>query len=47
MSRVGDQASNVLSATAAANGLACIPDGDGLPAGAPVTVVSLDGVPDH
>ena len=47
VSRVGDQASNVLSATAAANGLACIPDGDGLPAGAPVTVVSLDGVPDH
>ena len=33
----GDQASNVLSATAAANGLALIPDGDGIAAGDPVT----------
>ena len=45
--RTGDQASNVLSATAAANGLAMIPDGDGVPAGASLTVLRLDGVPDH
>ena len=47
VARTGDQASNVLSATAAANGLAKIPDGDGVPAGASVTVLRLDGVPDH
>src|SRR5262249_35129068 len=34
--RTGDQASNVLSATAAANGLALLPDGDGVPAGGAV-----------
>ena len=47
VARTGDQASNVLSATVAANGLAKIPDGDGVPAGASVTVMRLDGVPDH
>jgi molybdopterin molybdotransferase len=47
VARTGDQASNVLSATAAANGLAKIPDGDGVPAGASLTVMRLDGVPDH
>ncbi len=47
VARTGDQASNVLSATAAANGLAKIPDGEGVPAGASVTVMRLDGVPDH
>jgi molybdopterin molybdotransferase len=47
VARTGEQASNVLSATAAANGLAKIPDGDGVPAGASVTVMRLDGVPDH
>jgi molybdopterin molybdotransferase len=45
--RTGDQASNVLSATASANGLALLPDGDGVPAGASLRVVHLDGVPDH
>jgi molybdenum cofactor synthesis domain-containing protein len=43
----GAQASNVLSATAAANGLALIPDGDGLAAGDPVTVMLLDAPADH
>jgi molybdopterin molybdotransferase len=47
VSRTGDQASNVLSATAAANGLALIPDGDGVPAGGALSVVLLDGAPDH
>jgi len=45
--RTGDQASNVLSATAAANGLAMIPDGEGIQAGDPVTVMLLDTPPDH
>ena len=44
---VGDQASNALSATAAANGLALLEDGDGVGAGAPVRVMLLDAVPDH
>jgi hypothetical protein len=35
------QASNVLSGMAAANGLALIPDGDGIPAGADVDVILL------
>ncbi len=39
--RAGVQASNVLSGMAAANGLALIPDGDGIPAGAPVDVILL------
>lgn len=37
----GRQESNVLSATAAANGLAFVPDGDGLAEGDPVTVMLL------
>jgi molybdenum cofactor synthesis domain-containing protein len=45
--RTGDQASNVLSATAAANGLALLPDGDGVPAGGPVRVLRLDAPADH
>ena len=40
--RTGDQASNVLSATAAANGLALLPDGDGVPAGGAVRVLRID-----
>jgi molybdopterin molybdotransferase len=43
----GGQASNVLSATAAANGLALIPDGDGVAAGDPVRVLLLESPPDH
>jgi molybdopterin molybdotransferase len=39
--RTGDQASNVLSATALANGLALIPDGDGVPAGADLRVLLI------
>jgi molybdenum cofactor synthesis domain-containing protein len=39
--RAGVQASNVLSGMAAANGLALIPDGDGIPAGADVDVLLL------
>jgi molybdopterin biosynthesis enzyme len=45
--RTGDQASNVLSATALANGLAMIPDGDGVRAGEELTVMLLDSPPDH
>jgi molybdenum cofactor synthesis domain-containing protein len=45
--RTGDQASNVLSATAAANGLALVPDGDGIDAGGRVPVMLLDAAPDH
>ena len=45
--RSGDQASNVLSATAAANGLALLPDGEGVRAGEPVTVWLLEASPDH
>ncbi len=40
--RSGGQASNVLSATAAANGLALLPDGDGVPEGGEVIVMRLD-----
>jgi molybdopterin molybdotransferase len=43
----GAQESNALSATAAANGLAVLPDGDGVDEGAPLRVWRLDGVPDH
>jgi molybdenum cofactor synthesis domain-containing protein len=46
-SSTGDQASNVLSATAAANGLAVIPDGDGVAAGADLRVMLLEAAPDH
>jgi molybdopterin molybdotransferase len=45
--RSGDQASNVLSATAAANGLALLPDGEGVRAGETVAVWLLDATPDH
>jgi molybdenum cofactor synthesis domain-containing protein len=43
----GDQSSNVLSATAPANGLALLPDGDGVAAGEAVRVMLLDSPPDH
>ena len=43
----GDQSSNVLSATALANGLALLPDGDGVAAGEPVRVMLLEALPDH
>jgi len=43
----GDQASNVLSATAAANGLALLPDGEGVAAGERVRVMLLDAPADH
>jgi molybdopterin molybdotransferase len=39
--RAGAQASNVLSGMAAANGLALIPDGDGVPPGGEVAVLML------
>jgi molybdenum cofactor synthesis domain-containing protein len=39
--RVGDQASNVLSGMAAANGLALIPDGDGVAAGDEIDLLLL------
>ena len=45
--RTGAQASNVLSATAAANGLALLPDGDGVPEGGDVRVMRLDQPADH
>ena len=45
--RTGDQASNVLSATALANGLALLPDGDGVPEGGDVRVMRLDWPADH
>jgi molybdenum cofactor synthesis domain-containing protein len=45
--RTGDQASNVLSATAIANGLALLPDGDGVPEGGAVRVMRLDWPADH
>jgi molybdopterin molybdotransferase len=47
VTRTGDQASNVLSATAAANGLALLEDGDGVEPGASVRVMLLDAAPDH
>jgi molybdopterin molybdotransferase len=40
--RTGVQASNVLSAMAAANGLALLPDGDGVAEGDEVRVMLLD-----
>lgn len=43
----GSQASNVLSAMAAANGLALLPDGDGVEAGEPVRVMLLTAAPDR
>ena len=45
--RTGSQASNVLSAMALANGLALLPDGDGVPEGGEVTVMRLDWPPDR
>ena len=42
MTGVRSQASNALAASAAANGLALLPDGDGVDAGEPVTVMLLD-----
>jgi molybdopterin molybdotransferase len=45
--RTGAQASNVLSATAAANGLALLPDGDGIPEGGAIPVMRLDWPADH
>ncbi|HUV11139.1 MAG TPA: gephyrin-like molybdotransferase Glp [Acidimicrobiia bacterium] len=44
--RTGDQASNVLSATALANGLALLPDGDGVAAGEAVRVMLLTAPPE-
>jgi molybdenum cofactor synthesis domain-containing protein len=46
-SSTGAQESNVLSATAAANGLAVLPDGDGVGEGAPLRVWRLDAAADH
>lgn len=43
----GNQASNALTATAIANGLARLPDGDGVAAGESLTVMLLDSPPDH
>lgn len=43
--RTGDQASNVLSATASANGLALLPDGEGVSAGDTVRVMLLTAPP--
>jgi molybdenum cofactor synthesis domain-containing protein len=43
----GGQASNVLSAMAASDGLALLPDGDGVAAGDEVAVMRLDLPPDH
>jgi molybdopterin molybdotransferase len=43
----GEQASNALAATAAANGLALLEDGDGVDAGATVRVMLLDAPADH
>jgi molybdopterin molybdotransferase len=45
--RTGEQASNVLSAAAAANGLALLPDGDGVAEGGEVRVMRLDWPADH
>jgi molybdenum cofactor synthesis domain-containing protein len=43
----GDQSSNVLSAAAAANALAILPDGDGVEADEHLRVMLLDAAPDH
>lgn len=45
--RTGSQASNALSAMALANGLALLPDGDGVPEGGEVDVMRLDWPPDR
>lgn len=45
--RTGVQASNVLTAMAAANALALIPDGEGVGSGEPVEVMLLDAPADH
>jgi molybdenum cofactor synthesis domain-containing protein len=45
--RTGAQASNVLSATAGANGLAMLPDGEGVAEGDAVQVMRLDWPADH
>jgi len=45
--RTGNQASNVLSATAVANGFALLPDGDGVPEGGDLRVMRLDWPADH
>ncbi|MGH9049574.1 MAG: molybdopterin molybdotransferase MoeA [Acidimicrobiia bacterium] len=47
VARTGPQQSNVLSAMAAANGLALLPDGDGVAAGDGVMVMLLDAACDH
>jgi len=47
VARTGAQQSNVLSAMAAANGLALLPDGDGAAEGDDVTVMLLDAPCDH
>jgi molybdenum cofactor synthesis domain-containing protein len=47
VARTGDQASNVLSATAAANGLALLPDGAGVAKGERVDVMLLGAPADH
>ena len=47
VTRTGAQQSNVLSAMAAANGLALLPDGDGAAEGDDVTVMLLDAPCDH
>jgi molybdopterin molybdotransferase len=46
-SSIGAQESNALSATAAANGLAVLPDGEGVDEGGSLRVWRLDGVADH
>lgn len=45
--RTGSQASNALSAMALANGLALLPDGDGVPEGGDVEVMCLDRPPER
>ena len=45
VARSGEQGSNVLSAMAAANGLAILPDGAGIDAGQEVAVMMLDSPP--
>ena len=47
VARTGVQASNVLSAMALANGLALLPEGDGVDAGGRVEVMLLDAPADH
>ncbi|HWW43880.1 MAG TPA: molybdopterin molybdenumtransferase MoeA, partial [Acidimicrobiia bacterium] len=46
-SSTGAQESNALSAAAAANGLAVLPDGDGVDEGAALRVWRLDAPADH